>query len=258
LWAFENGRDGSELSEERLVMVRIPRQRKLRRERLSDQLTTQLRKYILENGLRPGDPLLTEEEMVERFGVSRTVVREATKALDFLGIIHAVPRRGMVLGQFDFARAAEYFGFHFALSDYPKETLLKTRLAIESGALYYAMDAIRKEPRLADGLLAQSELLPVPDEVEPRIQHDIAFHRALIEATGITPLAAFCDLIEVFFRTFRDQVATADFASGQKDHRKIVEALCKGDVETATRILRHHVGYYETILRKRDDEVENH
>jgi len=41
-----------------------------------------------------------------------------------LGIIAAAPRRGMVLDQFDFGRVSEYFGFHFALSDYPKEKLL--------------------------------------------------------------------------------------------------------------------------------------
>ena len=99
-----------------------PKQPRLRRKRLSEELTAQLRKHIIDQGLKPGDPLLTEQEMVERFGVSRSVVREATKALDFLGIIDAVPRRGMILDTFDFDRVSEYFGFHFALSDYPAKS----------------------------------------------------------------------------------------------------------------------------------------
>src|SRR3990172_12621646 len=114
---------------------------KIRRKRLSEELTARLRKYIIDHDLKPGDSLLTEREMVERFGVSHTVVREATKALDFLGIIDAAPRRGMVLDEFDFDRVSDYFGFHFAMSDYPRDKLLKSRAVIETGALTYALEA---------------------------------------------------------------------------------------------------------------------
>ena len=123
-------------------------QHKIRRKRLSEELTAQLRKYIIDNDLKPGDPLPTENEMVERFGVSHTVVREATKALDFLGIIDAAPRRGMIVDEFNFQRVSEYFGFHFALCDYPKDELLGSRAAIELGVLPYTMKAMRKDPAL--------------------------------------------------------------------------------------------------------------
>lgn len=43
---------------------------------------------------------------------------------------------------FDFNRVSEYFGFHFVLSDYPREKLLKARAVIETGALYYTMKAM--------------------------------------------------------------------------------------------------------------------
>ena len=135
-------------------------QHKIRRKRLSEQLTAQLRKYIVDHDLKPGDPLLTEQQMVERFGVSHTVVREATKALDFLGIIDAAPRRGMVLDEFDFDRVSEYFGFHFALSDYPKQKLLKARAVIETGALFYTMEAMKEDPALYPQLRKLAEALP--------------------------------------------------------------------------------------------------
>ncbi len=218
---------------------------RLRRQRLTDQLAAQLRKHIIDHGLRPGDPLLTEEEMVTRFGVSRTVVREATKALDFLGIVHAVPRRGTVLDAFDFDRVAEYFGFHFALSDYPEDQLLKARAVVETGALYYAMEAMRSDPALAQRLGSLAEMAPPGDDVVGRIEHDIAFHRALVEATKISPLAAFCDLLQVFFRKFHERTAAGDFAAGQRHHRQIVDALRTGDLDRATKILRQHLSWYE-------------
>jgi DNA-binding FadR family transcriptional regulator len=218
---------------------------KLRRKRLSEELTTQLRKYIFDHGLKPGDPLLTEQEMVERFGVSRTVVREATKALDFLGIIGSLPRRGMVLEAFDFARVSEYFGFHFALSDYPREKLLKARAVIETGALYYTMEVMKQNPEVYRQLRELADKAPETERAsdERWIEYDIAFHRGLVDASDITPLASFCDLLQAFFQKFRP--ALGSIRGDRKGHCEIVEALHAGKLDTAIKLLRHHLSWYE-------------
>jgi GntR family transcriptional regulator, transcriptional repressor for pyruvate dehydrogenase complex len=220
-------------------------QRKLRRKRLSEELTAQLRKHIIDHGLKPGDPLLTEQEMVERFGVSRSVVREATKALDFLGIIDAVPRRGMILDNFDFNRVSEYFGFHFALSDYPKEKLLKARAVIETGALYYTMEAMSKDTAVYDRLRALAEAAPETEHAadDRWIEYDIAFHHGLVDATGITPLASFCDLLQTFFQKFR--VTMGGFRGDRAAHCQIVELLRAGRLVPAIDLLRDHMKCYE-------------
>ncbi len=225
--------------------MKVVPQRKLRRRRLSEELTAQLRKHIIEHGLKPGDPLLTEQEMVERFGVSRSVVREATKALDFLGIIDAVPRRGMILDQFDFGRVSEYFGFHFALSDFPKEKLLKARAVVETGALYYVMEAMQKNPRVCPRLQTLADAAPDTDRADDRwIEYDIAFHRGLVEATEITPLASFCDLLQAFFHKFR--AAMSNFRAGKELHCRIVAALQAGELEKAISLLRDHLKCYQS------------
>ena len=144
---------------------------KIRRKRLSEELTARLRKYIIDHDLKPGDSLLTEREMVERFGVSHTVVREATKALDFLGIIDAAPRRGMVLDEFDFDRVSDYFGFHFAMSDYPRDKLLKSRAVIETGALFYTMEAMKNDTEIYAHLRRLADAAPDSDRLdEPWIE----------------------------------------------------------------------------------------
>lgn len=218
---------------------------KLHRKRLSEQLTAQLRKHIIDHGLKPGDPLLTEQEMAERFGVSRTVVREATKALDFLGIITVAPRRGMVLDDFDFDRVSEYFGFHFALSDYPREKLLKARVVIETGALFYTLEAMRKNPVVYSRLRRLAEVFPTTENAADQrwVEYDIAFHRGLVDASDISPLASFCDLLQAFFHEFRP--ALRSFRTGQDVHLQIVEVLHRGELDTATELLRNHVRCYE-------------
>jgi DNA-binding FadR family transcriptional regulator len=217
---------------------------KIRRKRLSEELTAQLRKYIIDNGLKPGDPLPTENEMVERFGVSHTVVREATKALDFLGIIDAAPRRGMIVDEFNFQRVSEYFGFHFALCDYPKDELLGSRAAIEFGVLPYTMKALRKEPVLYQRLIDLARSGPDNGPADDRwIAYDLAFHRALVETSGLRPLAAICDLLQAFFHKFREYMT--DVTGGKESHCQIVEALHDGNLEGAVGMLRRHISFYE-------------
>ena len=218
---------------------------KIRRKRLSEELTARLRKYIIDHDLKPGDPLLTEQQMTERFGVSHTVVREATKTLDFLGIIDAAPRRGMVLNEFDFNRVREYFGFHFALSDYPNENLLKSRIVVETGALFYTMEAMHKNPALHSHLRKLAEAAPdTADAADERwVEYDIAFHRGLIDASGLAPLASFCDLLQAFFHKFRP--AMGGVPGDSETHCRIVEELRAGHLEAATELLRHHLRFYE-------------
>jgi DNA-binding FadR family transcriptional regulator len=219
-------------------------QHKIRRKRLSEELTAQLRKYIIDNNLKPGDPLPTENEMVERFGVSHTVVREATKALDFLGIIDAAPRRGMIVDEFNFQRVSEYFGFHFALCDYPKDELLGSRAAIELGVLPYTMKALKRDPALYHQLLDLAQSGPDGGRADDRwIAYDIAFHRALVEASGLRPLAAICDLLQAFFHKFRAYMT--DVTGGKQSHCEIVEVLHKGDLDSAVSMLRYHMSGYE-------------
>lgn len=219
-------------------------QPRLRRKRLSEELTAQLRKHIIDQGLKPGDPLLTEQEMVERFGVSRSVVREATKALDFLGIINAVPRRGMILDDFDFDRVSEYFGFHFALSDYPRDKLLKARVVIETGSLYYTMEEIKKDPEVGSRLMALAEANPATlDAADQRwIDYDIAFHRGLVEASDITPLASFCDLLQAFFHKYRPILR--GIRGSKENHCEVVKALQNDELGKAIDLLRSHMRHY--------------
>ena len=61
---------------------------------LSEQVAEKIKDYIVDHALRAGDRLPTEFQLAERFGVSRVSIREATKALGFLGIIRRHPVAG--------------------------------------------------------------------------------------------------------------------------------------------------------------------
>jgi GntR family transcriptional regulator, transcriptional repressor for pyruvate dehydrogenase complex len=217
--------------------------------KLNEVVASRIKDYIIEHSLSEGDRLPTEQQMTEMFGVSRISIREATKALSFLGIIHAAPRRGLTVGQVDMDRVAEYLGFHFALNDYPRQQLLKTRTVIELGILPEAMERIAGNPAVYQKLSAVNEGLKGATNVDEFIAVDLSFHRALIECSDIEPLSAFNSLLEVFFKRFRDEVfkSRENLTSAVASHKKILDALRSRDLEKAQDLLRLHLAAYKGL-----------
>src|SRR5437763_15902831 len=62
--------------------------------RLYEQIVQQVEESIVKGQLRPGDQLPAERDLAQRFGVSRTAVREAVKALQEKGLVEAFTGRG--------------------------------------------------------------------------------------------------------------------------------------------------------------------
>ncbi len=84
-------------------------------DRKSGRRSRRLKTYIQSEKLVSGDRLPTETELAEMFGVSRLSLREATKALEFLGIIESRTGVGLTVGRIDLERVTDHLGFHPAL-----------------------------------------------------------------------------------------------------------------------------------------------
>lgn len=63
----------------------------------------QLRAYILDHHLQPGDILPPEQELCKQYGVSRNMLREALKGLSVMGVIKGCPGKGNVIQPFSIA-----------------------------------------------------------------------------------------------------------------------------------------------------------
>src|SRR5215467_12607936 len=66
----------------------------VRTSRLYEQIVQQIEESIVKGDLKPGDQLPAERDLAQRFGVSRTAVREAVKALREKGLVEAYSGRG--------------------------------------------------------------------------------------------------------------------------------------------------------------------
>ena len=213
----------------------------IERPKLSDVIASRLKTFILDGNLKTGDRLPTEAELATKFGVSRLSLREATKSLEFLGIVAAKPGRGLTVGSVNMQRVTEYLGFHPALHDVAPEELIDTRVLIETGVLRHVARRMKTDAVLYANLNAINHQLRQARSVTDWVELDIRFHRELVSASGLSPLMAFTDVLAVFFQHFRESVRKAEWSTGIDSHQRIIESLKSGRVRVADQELRNHI-----------------
>jgi GntR family transcriptional regulator, transcriptional repressor for pyruvate dehydrogenase complex len=214
------------------------------RQNVSELVADKIKQLIFENGLESGDRLPTEHELAERFGVSRISLREATKALGFLGILDAKPGRGLVVGEVDMKQVSKYLGFHLTINKYPAQELVETRVVIETGALSHTMSRMDEDPSIYIELNNIVKKLHNVRSLKKWIELDMAFHRLLLSSSGLKPLLAFNDLLDIFFEQFRENVKKGDWKSGNECHQRIIDALRNRDLGTACSELNSHIRHH--------------
>lgn len=211
------------------------------RKKIRDQAAQQIKELIVARRLRSGDRLPTESELADSFGVSRLSVREATKALEFLGIVEAKTGVGLTVGQIDLARMTEHLGFHPALHGDDPRQLIDTRIIIETGALPHVARRMARDESIGTTLQSLVDRFRSARDLQTWIDLDIEFHRTLLESSGLSPLVAFGDLLHIFFQRFRESVKKAEWKTGIESHQRIVLALQAGDADAACDELRQHI-----------------
>jgi len=218
--------------------------------KLRDAVAAQLRSYITDEKLQPGDRLPTETQLAERFGVSRLSLREATTTLEFLGVVESMPGRGLTVGRISFQRVAGFLDFHPGLHLTDPVELIHTRAAIETGVLPYVSQKMQNNPALHAELHEINDRLRRAKTLQQWIELDIAFHRKLVEASGLNSLSTFADLLAIFFRRFRESVKGAEWKQGVESHQTLIDSLRDQKVELAVGELRRHIESHESRLSR--------
>lgn len=213
----------------------------LRRPKVCVQAAEQIKQYIVARKLMPGDRLPTESQLAESFGISRLSVREATKALEFLGIVQSKTGVGLTVGRIDMERVTGHLGFHTGLLDVHPQQLIDSRVILETGVIPHVVRRIAVDPTIEPRLRSLIEQFRITRDLNAWINLDVQFHRTLLEASGLQPLVAFGDLLHVFFQRFRESVKQAEWKAGTESHVRIIDSVVAGDVEAATLELRQHI-----------------
>ncbi|MEZ5301692.1 MAG: GntR family transcriptional regulator [Verrucomicrobiales bacterium] len=206
----------------------------LPRPKVRDQVSDHIKQYIIERNLVPGDRLPSETQLAEAFGISRLGVREATKALEFLGVVKSKTGVGLTVGRLDMERLTKHLGFHAGLLDADPQQLIDSRVVIETGVLPHVARRMAEDPSIETHLRALAEKFGTARSLKESLAIDIKFHHALMDASGLQPIVAFGDLLEIFFARFREAIGKVkDRNVGLENHRRLVDLLAAGRVEEA-------------------------
>jgi len=220
---------------------------------LSDKVAGQLTEAIMSRQLLPGQKLPSERELGERFGVSRTVIREAIRSLAARGLVNVTSGRGIEIGQMDAAEVTTSMRLYVrgrSNLDYSKVHEVRTAVELQTAglaALRATPEALARMRQLCDAHRLSIEA----GDMSKASETDFQFHRELAIASGNELLLAMLDSISDVLREVRNQamVHPGVAESGLKAHRWILECVSAGDQESARRAMKKHLAEAERHWR---------
>ena len=215
----------------------------VRTSRLYEQIVQQIEESIVKGVLKPGDQLPAERELAQRFGVSRTAVREAVKALREKGLVEAYSGRGTFITDGTTQAVRQSLDLMVKIGQPEGSTYLaEVRTILEPEIA--ALAAVRiQEPELVTMREAVAVMDKAGQDPDAYIEADLDFHLALAEGAGNPLILSLLDSIVGLLREQRLRIFTVPGGPerGQIHHKKILEAVEHHDVERARQTMRAHL-----------------
>ncbi len=220
----------------------MPEYTQIQSARLYEKIVEQIQAQILNGELHYGDRLPTERELADKFGVSRTAVREAVKALVEKGLVQSRPGRGTFITNGAARAVRDSLGFMMKIGSMEgSDNLVETREILEPEIAALAAERARDQDlaTLRDCLATMDAAL---SDADAFIEADLNFHLALARATQTALIPTLIDPIVGLLREHRKRIFLANGAPrGQYHHKRIFEAITRHDPEAARQAMRAHL-----------------
>ena len=233
----------SEAERPRLTLDAEP----IRRRTLHDEMTDRLRLLIVEGELAPGAKV-PERALCERFGVSRTPLREALKVLANEGLVDLLPNRGAQVSRLTLAALEEAFPVMGALEALAGELAAANITDAEIAAIRQRHTVMVSHFRAGN--------------LKAYFSANQAIHEAILEAARNPTLIALYRGLAGRVRRARymANMSPRRWAQAVEEHEEILEALGARDGRRLGKILRRHLANkFETVkeaLAAQGAEVE--
>jgi GntR family transcriptional repressor for pyruvate dehydrogenase complex len=218
------------------------------RSRVYTKVVEQLQVYI-NNKLKPGDMLPSERELVRRFGVSRSSIRDAIRSLEVVGLLE--PRQGIGTVVRDPSADAVVNPVASALLQKRRviDELLDVRMIIEPAlARRAALHASAAQIAEMQAILSQQEEKVLRGELAT--EEDSAFHYTIALAADNSVMLKLTNVLMDLLREARERSLQV---GGRQEkslaaHRRILSALKQGDAAAAEAAMRRHLMEIEKIV----------
>lgn len=213
---------------------------------LAHRVVTGLKERILAGDLSPGTRLPSENQLIEEYGVSRTVVREAVTRLRAEGLVETFQGRGSYV--LAVPEPSSFTVESSAIrSHHDVVAMVDFRLGIETETA-----ALAAQHRTEGDCTAISEAMAAFTDTgrEGAVEADFSFHLAVARATHnrfyVNLLESLGPMMIMLPRTRLGEAFSMTDATHvervKREHDNVAAAVLAGDVETARAAMRVHLG----------------
>ncbi|WP_443062614.1 GntR family transcriptional regulator [Streptomyces sp. NBC_00390] len=202
----------------------------------ADRVYMHIKQAVLDRRYQ-GGTLLTEGELADAVGVSRTPVREALLKLEVEGLIKLYPKKGALV---------------LAVSAQEIADVVETRLLVEEFAVRKAVPAPAALLTRLEELLEEQKRHAVAGDLATVAVTDRCFHAEIVRYAGNEILSRLYDQLRD--RQLRMGVAVMQsqpdrIAKNITEHAEILERLKAGDAEGAAACVHRHLSWVNVLVR---------
>jgi len=224
-----------------------------------------IKTWVVEQGLKAGDRLPSEAELIERFGMAKGTIREAMRILEAQGLVktRTGPGGGSFVHEPGQDRARALLGNYFYFKDLTITDIYELRRVLEPEL------AASLAGQLSPEVLAELEATiasydsPATTLEEEREQHvaSLRFH-ALLAAQSKNPLLSFT--IDFMVKILSDLTVYKElyappnvelWRQGRDFQRRLVAALRSGDAEKARSIMAAHMESAQKLMQGQEAQM---
>lgn len=214
-----------------------------RHQTLREKILETIRDAILKGTLKPGEKV-AEPELAERFGISRTPIREAFRQLESEGYLTVVPRKGAVVAALSEQDVQEFYAIKSILEGYAAE-LAATRLTEKN---------IDKLQTINEKL----KTLAAEGDVKAFFRTHGEFHDLFVRAAGNHKLAELITQLGLKFNRLRMASLSV---KGRMDisvaeHDRLIEAFKNQDGDQAENLVKKTAAIGGKVLLESMTEAE--
>jgi len=208
--------------------------RTLLKDRAYDEL-----KALIQDGVFPPNMFLSERQLVERLGMSKTPIRSALELLEAQDLVVVSPQQGIVVKDLSAQEITDLFDMRCAVEPFIASRLASRSLGASSIARLDANLTLQVEAALVGDAPASTRL-------------DVEFHILLAEF--LENREAHSWLARCFDRLHRsilriNRLSPDRLARSHEDHSAIAAAITAGRAEDASRLMLGHLAYGRRFLQ---------
>lgn len=212
-----------------------------REPRLSDKVADVMLQAILSRRLQVGDRLPSERELGEQFGVSRTVVREAVRALVAKGVIEVRSGSGLRVAAVDAAAVTESMSLFLRGGTLDFEKVHEVRALLEVHIAGLAAERATRAD-LARLREVHDRMEREVGNVESAARDDLEFHRAIASATQNDLYLLVLDSIgSTLIDIRRENLASGSAPITLGQHEQVLDRIASRDSAGARAAMAAHL-----------------